>query len=136
MGKLTGLKKQPAKNQKSDMVWGLGREDELIIEDGELICDKCDGTGGISINDQLAKTCPKCHGTKKVDWIQNAMGEQAPKYFTATWGKDNITTSELYINDTPLDKYILDIMAKKIAKEVDKQILEKITQSSYGGNYL
>jgi len=109
-----------------------------VLKPGELICDKCNGKGSVEANERLMKikTCPKCLGAKKVDWIENAMGKQPKDWFfdssAAVWAQ---TESELYIHGKPLDEHILDVMAKEIAKEVDKQILEKM-KISYGGKHL
>lgn len=56
---------------------------ELILNDGELLCNKCNGTG-LKPHDQnlcyensveAVPFCTKCNGSGKVDWITNAMGE-------------------------------------------------------------
>ncbi len=56
----------------------------MKLEDGEVICSRCEGRGNIKNegNSYLHYTsCPKCHGEKKLDWISNAMGElPTPKY--------------------------------------------------------
>lgn len=52
----------------------------IKVGDGEVICDKCNGTGclaelqlrGIVRHDE----CPKCEGDGKLDWIDNVMGKK------------------------------------------------------------
>lgn len=47
----------------------------MKLEPGEMICDKCNGTG-YYIEDEKSLNhpwCPKCHGEKKVDWVSNAI---------------------------------------------------------------
>lgn len=62
------------------------------IEDGEIgssedflvPCVRCKGTGKITIplqedlfyNQQKTRICPKCHGYKKLTWIENIMGKK------------------------------------------------------------
>lgn len=37
---------------------------KIELEQGEVICSKCGGEG----------PCSKCHGRKKLDWIENVVG--------------------------------------------------------------
>jgi hypothetical protein len=55
--------------------------DELILEDGEIICDKCEGTGVVS-PEIFFTICPKCQGEKKLDWISAITGVK-PKSITS-----------------------------------------------------
>jgi hypothetical protein len=61
---------------------------DIILNDGESICKKCNGTGQhfISVSGApyhnnhspvygTVNVCSKCKGFGKVDWITNAMGE-------------------------------------------------------------
>lgn len=50
----------------------------MKLEPGEVICDKCNGTGTFIEDPTLGDAwkhpwCPKCHGAKKVDWVTNAI---------------------------------------------------------------
>ena len=55
---------------------------ELKLEEGEVICSRCDGNGHVPSNygSMMSEggqiTCPKCWGDGKLDWISNAMGER------------------------------------------------------------
>jgi DnaJ-class molecular chaperone len=42
------------------------------MNEGELICDKCKGSGMSWFN----SICKKCQGTGKVDWIENIIGKK------------------------------------------------------------
>jgi DnaJ-class molecular chaperone len=42
----------------------------MILNEGEVICDKCNGAGTI----WHGFTCQNCYGTGKLDWVTNAMG--------------------------------------------------------------
>jgi len=64
----------------------MGTED---IE--KMICDKCNGEGTvysrieefdplIDEDEYIASICPKCHGHKKLDWIENILGKEIPKF--------------------------------------------------------
>ncbi len=71
------------------------------IDETEMICDKCNGKGVISL--ELTSTistsvCPKCQGDGKVDWISNIMGKP-----TRTSHMNNMTTSTTV--DVPLYGY-------------------------------
>jgi len=57
----------------------MGTED---IE--KMICDKCNGEGSIynevTDNHYIGIICPKCLGHKKLDWIENIVGKDIPKF--------------------------------------------------------
>ena len=44
----------------------------MILNESEVKCDQCDGTGVLS----QGWMCPKCYGKGKLDWVTNAMGGQ------------------------------------------------------------
>ena len=44
---------------------------DVKLLDGETICPKCKGNGTDLEHPQY--TCPKCSGTRKVDWVSKAM---------------------------------------------------------------
>ena len=64
---------------------------EIILEEGEVICSKCEGERRISISNEYYSrcgqstdqpiTCPKCHGIGKLDWVSNAMGVDSTNYY-------------------------------------------------------
>lgn len=57
-------------------------------EDGELICDKCNGSGKVVMYDLDGKVvmldadipleviCTKCRGEGKLDWVENVLGKK------------------------------------------------------------
>ncbi len=54
--------------------------DENDLEEGELICKKCEGSGSwpkkfATLEDPWFAICPKCQGTGIVDWIENIVGK-------------------------------------------------------------
>jgi len=64
---------------------------KLDIQDGEFLCDKCEGIGTIPYESsgyvqsqnaswEVAVVCPKCQGDKKVDWVSNITGKPQ-RYF-------------------------------------------------------
>lgn len=94
-----------------------------------MICDKCDGRGSFTVNHELGRLCPKCQGAGKVDWIENIVGKK-PKPFMgsssyATWST-GMSSSGTGISPsfTIIDDVILNECSKKIAEQIDKEILE------------
>lgn len=50
----------------------------MKLNKGEVLCPKCNGMGGISVNEELARECPRCYGARKLDWIELCIGKQNP----------------------------------------------------------
>ena len=92
---------------------GQNMEEKKTLKEGEIICPKCNGTGGIDdgcLDEELIKTCGKCYGNGKLDWIEAAMGKQS--------------RMKMYFTDIP--QSMIDTLSEQIAKEIDKEILEKV----------
>jgi len=106
----------------------------MELEPGEVKCDQCKGTGHPNNNeidyDQKYVTypwvCDKCNGAGKLDWIENIVGKQ-PRVMKDSWTVDFSTTEQLYSSDI---NPIIDKLGEQIAKDIDKQILEGITNGN------
>ncbi len=105
------------------------------LKEGELICDKCDGKSG-SVNgkpsDSLTNAawvrCSKCQGTGKVDWVENIVGKvQADDMFGGYSLGGTYSVGSDALNPNGIHDDALDIWSKQIADEIDKEILESIT---------
>jgi len=83
---------QNHKENKMESVCSL-KATGLDLEEGELICDTCNGWGVIQkrkgewpytqpyVRSYWVKDCEKCNGAGKLDWVENAVGKrQRPKY--------------------------------------------------------
>lgn len=117
---------------------------ELVLNEGEMICDKCEGTGEDSSQSassvySFTRFCKKCLGTGKVDWVENAMGKKPNKesnFITidSSAMMSNTISSQLSlssgenmkIGNETLDEYIKNVVAKKMAEEIDKILLEQL----------
>jgi len=93
----------------------------MNLQEGELICDKCNGTGQ-SI-EELTETskkwtwCSKCYGSGKVDWIDNIMGRRPLTSSSGSSGRSGSSISS---------SSVMKEMSKHLADEIDKEILECI----------
>ena len=93
---------------------------KIKCEEGELICDKCEGRGSIpSIQNPqtMASTCSKCLGAGKVDWVENILGKKPPPMSA---------TSSSWANSTSghgIPQSFLDEASKKLADEIDMEIM-------------
>ena len=75
----------------------------MKLKEGEVICDKCDGTGYVVdplLSQQERKRrihpwCPKCHGFKKVDWVSNAIWKKEKCHYI----KPGVYTQEVDISE-------------------------------------
>ncbi len=52
---------------------------ELELELGEEICSECGGSGAVGGKWFNRRSCPKCLGDGKLDWIENVVGKR-PRY--------------------------------------------------------
>ena len=50
--------------------------DKIKLEEGEVICDKCNGTGEKTYEGWGGLPCDRCLGHGKLDWIENMMGKK------------------------------------------------------------
>ncbi len=58
---------------------------KIELEPGEVICSKCGGEG----------PCSKCHGRKKLDWIENVVGVKSIRLKPG-----------IYVQEVDLSEYI------------------------------
>ena len=91
----------------------------MILNEGEVICDKCNGTGFWEKN---GLQCYKCLGKGKLDWVTNVMGGRR-RPLVAQWGTSSM--SSISSSNKVEDKSVR-IMAREIAKEIDKEILQSL----------
>lgn len=76
---------------------------ESDLEEGEVICNKCNGKRQIKTDKpkwwqlrlaEIESLCPKCFGDGKLDWIENAVGKKRP-YWTHGSSGTSISSSSL-----------------------------------------
>jgi len=80
----------------------------MILNEGEVICDKCNRTGVLSHT--FDGLCSKCHGKGSIDWVTNAMGEKS-------WGRKTLN-----INTNGLNKKL----SKKCIKKLKQQMIKHV----------
>jgi hypothetical protein len=112
--------------------------EDIVLNEGEMICDKCEGTGkesNTSASTLYSRFCKKCLGSGKVDWVDNAMGGKKPTVgeFIFIGSRDMMSSTltvasgkDMKIGELTLDDYIRDVMAKRMAEEIDKILLEQL----------
>lgn len=107
-------------------------KEKIHLEEGEMICDKCEGCGGLPSKvqpDELQRTCDKCQGTGKVDWIENVVGK-APTP-TGMFGSSSFTCSATELEaKSNIHDDMMDAMAALLAKKIDEEILESLINHS------
>jgi DnaJ-class molecular chaperone len=107
------------------------RKEKIHLNEGEMICDKCEGVGGIPPKIQLVQLqtmCPKCKGSGKVDWIENIVGKVKTKtdIFSSSRYSYTMTATEVQERTTIHDDWI-DALAKSISEKIDRQIMESLS---------
>lgn len=103
--------------------------EEVILNDGELICDQCNGSGVGEIDKNsnyiITPFCQKCRGKGKVDWISNATGEQDSGYLSISMDDSDFFSSTIAAEDIMINgKSLIETISQKVAEEVDKKIME------------
>ena len=65
------------------------------LKTGEVVCDECKGNGSFYVAPQSVSAssyrtnCYKCHGTGKLDWIENVVGKS-----NSSDGEDSCNTCQ------------------------------------------
>jgi len=110
----------------------------FVDEDrGEILCDKCKGSGRINGTD-FYKRCDKCNGAGKLDWIEVIVGKDKPKEEElnsiygniATSACSNVTvmgggaigTMRSHISGDSIDPSFIKGIEKKIREQILKDI--------------
>lgn len=101
------------------------------INEGEVICYKCKGSGKLipdsyNLYTSYPRECDKCFGCGKLDWIENIVGKfWDRRILSADWS--SLSTTELKtIYSYDVEKQLIEDLAKEIAKEIDEQILKGV----------
>jgi len=82
------------------------------MENETYLCDKCNGKGNIPTkNPDVVKVCPKCHGKKELDWIENVVGVTKIKSFT------------------DIQQEIIEQMGDDMVKKVDEEMMKMYTKT-------
>ena len=90
--------------RKQNIVIILMKDNIMILNPGEIICDKCNGKKTFPVLPVLNRIthihitevkCPKCKGTGKLDWIENVVGK-----------KQNMVSPGVYVREVDVSEYI------------------------------
>lgn len=118
---------------------------EEDLNDGEMICPKCNGVGflnKIEFDDSsiYKDLCDKCQGTGKLDWIENIRGKKPNMYnssssgmlwSTSGWSDVSLSNPLKGTSGTiniDLRNEMIKDMAEQAAKKIDEEILEILTK--------
>jgi hypothetical protein len=102
----------------------------LSLEAGEVICPKCKGTAWLTGKNDWDYTCDRCHGARKLDWIEMAMGKPNPRRrLKANWTME-MEKDLVAMYDVNLPGDIIDAMGKELAEKVDEEIVGKMINLS------
>ena len=79
----------------------------MKLEEGEVICDKCNGD--VKSYNESFTVCTKCWGTGKLDWIDLCVGKKAPdgifnlpklkKVYPKLMAKDLVSIQPMILDD-------------------------------------
>ena len=107
--------------------------DDVVLDEGELICSKCEGRGYVPKEvkfDEIQQVCPKCDGEGKIDWVTNAMQKENTRYrLSGNWTIENEQDIQnLY--GMSLQEELANNLAQQIALDIDKEIINRIKITS------
>lgn len=97
------------------------------LEEDQLVCDKCNGTGCVPSEfspHELASICQKCQGDGWVDWISNITGKP-PRYL---YSSSSTSMSLSGTSGCGVPTFIADKMAQDLADKIDKDILKTLVE--------
>ena len=117
----------------------------IVLEEGETICDRCNGSGYDPRGDDaqfFRIICQKCQGEKKVDWISNITGIKEKELnlnsYTQQYnvsGLVSASNSNSVMNDDKLlEESIQKIVASELAKQIDEKILRMFKEEREQNN--
>jgi hypothetical protein len=90
---------------------------------GEIICDKCNGTGLYNDGTYILR-CPKCKGKKKLDWCEQIVGVAPEKIDDSSFSTFSQTIYNKNYNIPPFQQYVIDKLAESMAAKIDKEIMD------------
>jgi DnaJ-class molecular chaperone len=101
------------------------------LESGEILCPKCNGTGAVDGNfHSPAPVCDRCWGAGKLDWIDLIMGKPNPhRTLKGNWTIKTYKDIKAF-HSIDLEDEMVSILAKELAEEIDKEIMEKLCGES------
>ncbi len=112
----------------------VSMSENLKLEEGEMICDKCDGKGTITsrIDTNCASMCQKCQGLGKVDWVENIVGKKPEGIGMSSSSGPSCGSTSISSGFGPNGVHddIVDALAKEFANEIDKEIIESLCLQS------
>ena len=105
---------------------------EENLEEGEVICSKCEGVGFVdkieSDDTSIYKNvCPKCHGTGKLDWIENIRGKK-PQYFGSSSTSGLSISSRIMSIAWSTDNSLYGNGTSGLTNEIVKQVADHIAK--------
>ncbi|MCK5613597.1 hypothetical protein KAR91_67635 [Candidatus Pacearchaeota archaeon] len=103
------------------------------LEEGEMVCNQCEGSGKSWIYTTL---CSKCQGHGKVDWVENIVGRK-PALIDTT-GSNNVSfgyqAGSILSKTTGSDNVITNALAQQLANKIDQEIMETLVAESEQNN--
>jgi len=91
----------------------------MILNEGEVICDQCNGTGLW----EKVHQCYKCLGRGKLDWVTNVMGGRR-KPLVANWGTSSMSSNSV---GTKIQEKFINKVAREMAKKIDEEMLASLS---------
>ena len=113
------------------MKQSVERVSNFKLEEGEMVCDKCEGGGKSWI---YTTPCSKCQGEGKVDWIENIVGRKPELIDTSGSNNVFIGHNAGLSKMTGSDNVITNALAQKLANKIDQEIMETLVAESEQNN--
>ena len=93
----------------------------MNLNEGEIICPKCDGTGNTKGNE--FRFCDKCFGEGKLDWVSNVMGKIIPP--SSPLNRLNVRRLVYYIRNTLDNMFVESASTNEALKVIMDSLVDR-----------
>jgi len=100
-----------------------------MSKDGKIDCPECNGKGNKENEYNWSILCQKCHGSGKLDWIENIKGKEPIPSISSVWAtSSSVDPNSVMMSNSDGSHSWVEGAANNLACEIDQDILDKIKE--------